>query len=176
MSSSKTSPTPTGTATLLLETATKLITSLPKSDTHSVASAALDSAGKIHTGLNVYHFTGGPCAELVVLGVAAAAGVGVGLSAETTLTAIVAVDNSGKVLSPCGRCRQVLADLWPGIGVVVDQADRDGAGNGEGEEGQEKVLTVMSLGELLPWGSLFTTTHSNLFSARKFESNTKQPA
>ena len=147
------------TETTLLSTATNLITSLPKSDTHSVACAALDSTGRIHTGLNVYHFTGGPCAELVVLGVAAAAGVGVGLSTPTetetetetqpgtkiSLTAIVAVDNSGKVLSPCGRCRQVLADLWPGIGVVVDVAD------GDGEE-REKVLKVMGVGELLPWG------------------------
>ncbi|KAI9040673.1 uncharacterized protein KD926_007753 [Aspergillus affinis] len=131
-------------ATILLEIASNLIDSVPKSDTHSVASAAMDSSGRIHTGLNVYHFTGGPCAELVVLGAAAAAGVGVGLSTEIQLTTIVAVDNSGKVLSPCGRCRQVLADLWPGIGVVVDQADA--------EEGREKVLRVVGMEELLPWG------------------------
>ncbi|KAK1148708.1 hypothetical protein N8T08_008593 [Aspergillus melleus] len=135
-------------ANILLETATKLITSVPQSDTHSVASAAMDSSGRIHTGLNVYHFTGGPCAELVVLGAAAAAGVGIGLSAETMLTTIVTVDNSGKVLSPCGRCRQVLADLWPGIGVVVDQADA--------EEGGEKALKVMSIAELLPWEYVWT--------------------
>ncbi|GAA1524353.1 hypothetical protein [Brevibacterium permense] len=31
---------------------------------HTVAAAAMDTTGRIHTGVNVHHFTGGPCAEL----------------------------------------------------------------------------------------------------------------
>ena len=51
----------------------------------------------------------------VVLGVAAAA--------SARITHIVAVGNQGRgVLSPCGRCRQVLLDLHPDINVVLGDA------------------------------------------------------
>jgi cytidine deaminase len=63
--------------------------------------------------VNIYHFTGGPCAELVALGAARAAGA-------TELTHIVAVGNHGRgVKSPCGKDRQILADYHPGIHVVL---------------------------------------------------------
>jgi cytidine deaminase len=97
----------------LVDAATSTITSIPISDTYSVASAARSSDGRIFTGVNVFHFNGGPCAELVVLGCAAAAGA-------THLTHIVAVGNENRgIMSPCGRCRQTLIDLHPGIKVVV---------------------------------------------------------
>lgn len=38
--------------------------------------AALGLNGNIYTGVNNHHFNGGPCAELVVLGVAASAHAG----------------------------------------------------------------------------------------------------
>ncbi|KAL4918991.1 thioredoxin-like protein [Aspergillus aurantiobrunneus] len=97
----------------LVESATTTINSIPDSEDHSVASAARASDGRVFVGVNVYHFTGGPCAELVVLGIAAAAGGG-------QLTHIVAVGNHDRgILSPCGRCRQVLLDLQPGIQAIV---------------------------------------------------------
>ncbi|RDW69006.1 cytidine deaminase family protein [Aspergillus mulundensis] len=103
----------------LVDTATATINSISISEDHSVASAAMASDGRIFTGVNVYHFTGGPCAELVVLGVAAAAGA-------TRLTHIVAVGNNHRgILSPCGRCRQVLLDLQPEIRVIVGQKDNE---------------------------------------------------
>jgi cytidine deaminase len=99
--------------TALVDAATSTITSIPISDTYSVASAARSTDGRVFTGVNVFHFTGGPCAELVVLGSAAAAGA-------TQLTHIVAVANENRgILSPCGRCRQTLIDLNPGIKVIV---------------------------------------------------------
>jgi cytidine deaminase len=67
----------------------------------------------VFTGLNVFHFAGGPCAELVVIGAAAAEGV-------YELASIVAVDKTG-VITPCGRCRQVLSDLMPHVRVIVDE-------------------------------------------------------
>ena len=80
---------------------------------HTVAAAVLDTAGRIHTAVNVYHFTGGPCAELVALGVAATAHAG-------PLVAIAAAgDRSRGLVPPCGRCRQVLLDLHPDIVVAV---------------------------------------------------------
>ena len=80
---------------------------------HTVAAAVRTTDGKVHTGVNVYHYTGGPCAELVALGAARAATV-----AEPM--AIVAVGDEGRgVIAPCGRCRQVIADLHPGCTVIV---------------------------------------------------------
>ena len=97
----------------VLDAANELVARLGDDPTHTVASAAMDTAGRIHTGVNVFHFTGGPCAELVVLGAAAAAGAG-------PLMTIGAVGNDGRgVIAPCGRCRQVLLDLHPDCFVIV---------------------------------------------------------
>ncbi|MFG3085154.1 cytidine deaminase family protein [Streptomyces parvulus] len=82
-------------------------------DNHTVAAAARARDGRIVTGVNAYHFTGGPCAELVVIGAAAALGAG-------ELDTIVAVgDRERGVVPPCGRCRQVLLDYFPAIEVIV---------------------------------------------------------
>lgn len=76
-----------------------------------------DEHGAIHVGVNLYHFTGGPCAELVALATARTAGA-------RAPEVIVAVGDDGRgVLSPCGRDRQVLADYHPGIRVLVPTAD-----------------------------------------------------
>lgn len=97
--------------------AVDLASTLGENDDHSVAAAAIDADGRLHTGVNVFHFTGGPCAELVVLGVAAAAHA-------SPLRVIAAAGDRGRgVIPPCGRCRQVLSDLHPGILVVVPAAD-----------------------------------------------------
>ncbi|MCQ1986800.1 cytidine deaminase [Arthrobacter sp. zg-Y844] len=80
---------------------------------HTMGAAVRTADGGMHAGVNLYHFTGGPCAELVALGTARAAG-----AAEPTC--IVAVGNHGRgVQSPCGRDRQVLADYYPGIRVIL---------------------------------------------------------
>lgn len=39
---------------------------------HTVGCATLASDGRIFTGINIFHFSGGPCAESVALGNAAA--------------------------------------------------------------------------------------------------------
>ena len=101
----------------VLDAATRQAQALTGDPNHTVAAAAMDTTGRIHTAVNNYHFTGGPCAELVVLGVAAAAGAG-------PLTTMVAVGDGGRgVLAPCGRCRQVLLDQHPGCRVIVPTPD-----------------------------------------------------
>lgn len=86
-------------------------------DTHTVAAAAIDLSGRVHIAANVFHFTGGPCAELAVLGAAAAV-------SDDPVMSIVAVGDGGRgVLAPCGRCRQVLLDLHPQALVLVPGAD-----------------------------------------------------
>ena len=80
---------------------------------HTMGAAVRAADGRMYVGVNLYHFTGGPCAELVALGSARAAGA-------RELTHIVAVGNHGRgVKSPCGRDRQVLMDYYPDIRVIL---------------------------------------------------------
>ncbi|KAL4898680.1 Blasticidin-S deaminase [Aspergillus ambiguus] len=124
----------------LIQVATTTINGIPVSDDYSVASAALSSDGRVFTGVNVYHFTGGPCAELVVLGTAAAAAAG-------KLTRIVAVANQNRgILSPCGRCRQILFDLQPEIKVIIS-----------GKDGEPRVVGIW---DLLPAGYVWDAATS----------------
>ena len=116
----------------LVATARELIEARTDDEHHTTAAAARSRGGEIVTGINVFHFTGGPCAELVVLGQSVAQGVG-------ELRQIVAVGDRGRgVLAPCGRCRQVLLDLQPEIEVVVS----DGA-----------ALRAVPVLKLLPFGN-----------------------
>lgn len=80
---------------------------------HTMGATVRAADGRMYAGVNLYHFTGGPCAELVALGAARAAGA-------REITHIVAVGNHGRgPIGPCGRDRQVLFDYHPGIRVVV---------------------------------------------------------
>jgi cytidine deaminase len=98
----------------LVERARAVIAGVADDDHHRVAAAAYDAAGQIFTGVNVYHFSGGPCAEPVAMGSAVASG-----EARLPLTTMVAVLDGGEVLPPCGRCRQMLYDYYPEIRVVL---------------------------------------------------------
>jgi cytidine deaminase len=115
----------------LVQRATEIVDRYGDGRVHTVAAAARASDGRIVTGLNVYHFTGGPCAELVLLGNAAELGV-------QRLDVIVAVaDRTRGILPPCGRCRQVLLDYHPDIRVLIPT---DG------------VVESVPVAELLPFG------------------------
>ncbi|WP_297743111.1 hypothetical protein [uncultured Tessaracoccus sp.] len=101
----------------VIAAAMELAGTLGEDPNHTVAAAAMDLRGTIYAGVNNYHFNGGPCAELVVLGMAASAHAG-------RLATIVAVGDGGRgVVSPCGRCRQVLLDQHPDIRVLVPDGD-----------------------------------------------------
>ncbi|MEV6791079.1 cytidine deaminase [Streptomyces sp. NPDC051320] len=100
-----------------------------RGDNHTMAAAARARDGRIITAVNAYHFTGGPCAELVLIGTAATQGA-------YDLDTIVAVgDRDRGVVPPCGRCRQILLDYFPAINVIVGTGDR---------------LRAMSIADLLP--------------------------
>lgn len=84
-----------------------------RGDNHTMAAAGRARDGRIITAVNAYHFTGGPCAELVLIGTAAAQGA-------YELDTIVAVgDRDRGVVPPCGRCRQALLDYFPDLQVIV---------------------------------------------------------
>ncbi len=98
---------------------------------HTMGAALRVADGRTFAGVNLYHFTGGPCAETVALAAARAAGA-------TEPTHIVAVGNHGRgVKSPCGRDRQIFADLYPLMRVIIDSSDG--------------LVSVLA-GELLPAG------------------------
>ena len=102
----------------LIDAAAHVARTRCRGDNHTMAAAARARDGRIVTGVNAYHFTGGPCAELVVIGTAAAQGAG-------ELDTIVAVgDRDRGVVPPCGRCRQVLLDYFPTLKVIVGGGDR----------------------------------------------------
>lgn len=80
---------------------------------HTMGAAVRGVDGKLFGGINLFHFTGGPCAELVALGHARASGA-------RELVSIVAVGNFGRgPVGPCGRDRQVLFDYHPKIRVIL---------------------------------------------------------
>lgn len=94
--------------------ATELIVVRGDGKTHSVAAVVRAADDTVATGLNLFHFTGGPCAELTALA---------NLAAQTSSPArlIVAVGDRGRgVLPPCGRCRQVLLDTQPEVHVILE--------------------------------------------------------
>lgn len=102
----------------LVEAAAYVARTRCRGDNHTVAAAARASDGRIITAVNAYHFTGGPCAELVLIGTAAAQGA-------YELDTIVAVgDRDRGVIPPCGRCRQVMLDYFPALKVIVGTGDR----------------------------------------------------
>ncbi|MCX5384618.1 cytidine deaminase [Streptomyces sp. NBC_00083] len=113
----------------LVEAAAHVARTRCRGDHHTMAAAGRARDGRIITAVNAYHFTGGPCAELVLIGAAAAQGA-------YELETIVAVgDRDRGVVSPCGRCRQVLLDYFPAVRVIVGAADG---------------LRTMSITDLLP--------------------------
>lgn len=77
----------------------------PYSNLH-VGAAALTESGEIVTGVNVENASFGLtfCAEVSLFGAAITQGKG-------KIVALVASDDEGNELTPCGRCRQILVEL-----------------------------------------------------------------
>ncbi len=84
---------------------------------HTVGAAVRCKSGKIYTGVNVYSLHGA-CAEQIAIGAAITDG-------EREFECIVAVrgKHGEEVLSPCGNCRQMLADYTPKCEVIISSGD-----------------------------------------------------
>ena len=51
----------------LFQSASEMLARSGDGDKHTVAASIYASDGVIYSGVNVFHFTGGPCAEIVAL-------------------------------------------------------------------------------------------------------------
>ena len=102
----------------LIQAAAHVARTRCRGENHTMAAAARARDGRIVTAVNAYHFTGGPCAEMVVIGAAAGQGI-------YELDTMVAVgDRDRGVVPPCGRCRQVLLEYFPELKVIVGEGER----------------------------------------------------
>ncbi|MCO5994559.1 ASCH domain-containing protein [Actinoallomurus rhizosphaericola] len=109
---------------------------------HTAGAAVMAADHRTFTGVNLYHFTGGPCAELVALGAARAQGA-------RQMKCIVAVGNHGRgVMGPCGRDRQIFVDYYPKMRVIVPTPD-----------GLRSVLAADLMPLAQPWRTEAGTTH-----------------
>lgn len=106
----------------LIAIARDLIQQRYKENRHHIAAALRTRSGKVHTGLHLDTYVGraSVCAEAVAVGTAMAAGDG-------DIATIVSVrhprpreaNQTIQVVSPCGICREMLADFAPECRVIV---------------------------------------------------------
>jgi cytidine deaminase len=97
---------------------------------YAVGAAVLTAGGKTYPGANVENasYPVGLCAERVALFAAVAAG-------EREFRAIAVATKDGA--SPCGACRQALAEFGPGWEVIL-------------ADGKARIREVTTLERLLP--------------------------
>ncbi|MBF6356277.1 cytidine deaminase [Nocardia higoensis] len=83
-----------------------------------VGAAALSADGRIVSGCNVENVSYGLtlCAECVLVGNLIVTGA-------RRLIAVSVCDSWGEILTPCGRCRQVLLEHG-GAELLIDHSDR----------------------------------------------------
>lgn len=102
----------------LVDVALRTVRERARGDNHTVAAAGRGRDGRVVVAMNAYHFTGGPCAELALLGAAAAQGI------YELRTVVAAGDRDRGVIAPCGRCRQALLDYFPEVEVILGNGGR----------------------------------------------------
>lgn len=106
----------------LIDAARTVISERYKENRHHIGAALRTRSGKVHTGIHLDTYVGraSVCAEAVAVGTAMAAG-------DTDIEAIVSVrhprpreaNQEIQIVSPCGICREMLADFAPNCRVIV---------------------------------------------------------
>jgi len=110
----------------LLERARETLQRFYKPDWNQVAAAVRTRSGQIFTSVNLDTHVGvaGVCAEPIAIGQAILAAQS---AADREIAAVVAVRGFGparppakiEVVSPCGKCRELIADYGPSAQVLV---------------------------------------------------------
>lgn len=85
----------------------------------AVGAALLSADGRVFFGCNVENISYGltQCAERVAIGSAVAAGV-------KEFLAVAVVADTGVPISPCGACRQVLAEFGVPVVMLANRSER----------------------------------------------------
>jgi cytidine deaminase len=114
----------------LIESAKALIAQRFKSGRHQLAAALKTRSGKVYTGVQLKTSINKNeiCAEAAAIANAANAG-------DTDIEALVLVNRTGEILSPCGSCRELILDYSPKAEIIVN-----GPGGGK----------VVKVGQILP--------------------------
>ena len=110
----------------LIQAAKDIITKRYRKRWHHIGCAMRTKSGKIYTSIHVdtYVSSLALCAEQVAIGMAATAG-------DADIDTIVAVrhpspneaDQDIKLVSPCGRCREMICDYGPKANVILMHGD-----------------------------------------------------
>lgn len=100
----------------LIEAAQAIIRERFRPHQHHVGAALRTRSGQVYSAVNLgtHVDRASVCAEPITIGMAAAAG-------DVDIQAIVAVDRDGLVVSPCGVCRELIAEYAPDCEVVVPE-------------------------------------------------------
>lgn len=98
----------------LIEAARAILREHGKPAVHFIGAALRTRSGRVYSSVNLGTVVGraSVCAEAIALGMAAAAG-------DADIDCVVAVDETGDVVSPCGICREMLSDYSPDARVIV---------------------------------------------------------
>ncbi|NQX00412.1 cytidine deaminase [bacterium] len=102
------------THTELIQTARTLIQSRFIEGRHHIGSALVTRSGNVFTGVHLEAYIGrvAVCGEAIAIGAAATGG-------DTDIEMIVAVNELGQVVSPCGMCRELIGDYAPAAKVII---------------------------------------------------------
>ncbi|WP_460982970.1 cytidine deaminase [Spirosoma fluminis] len=99
----------------LIQQARDLITLRHKPDVHAVSSVLRTKSGKVFEGIHLEAYIGriAVCAEAVTIGTAATLG-------DSNIDTIVAVYHTGKIVAPCGMCRELISDYATDALVILE--------------------------------------------------------
>jgi cytidine deaminase len=84
---------------------------------HHIAAALRTRSGAVFGGVHIEAHVGrvAVCGEAIAIGAAATAG-------DTDIETIVAVNELGEVVSPCGMCRELISDYSPTARVIIPRS------------------------------------------------------
>ena len=114
----------------LIQTARELIANRYREDHHHIAATLRTRSGRVFSGVHLEAYVGriAVCGEAVAIGAAATGG-------DTDIDTIVAVNELGQIVSPCGMCRELISDYAKDARVIIE---RDGE------------LVIVAVSDLLP--------------------------
>lgn len=103
----------------LIEEASRIISKRFRENYHHVGAALRTKSGKIFSAVRLEAYVGrvSVCAEAIAIGMATAEG-------DTDIETIVAVNRQGRVVPPCGICRELISDYAPSSKVIISQGQK----------------------------------------------------